>query len=47
MKAYETALGPGRAHDPAGRGPDGADDRIPDEETGKEKKLSPLMEGVL
>ena len=30
-----------------GRGPDGADDRTPDEERGKEKKLSPLMAGVL
>ena len=32
---------------PAGRGPDGADDRAPDEETGREKKKSPLTAGVL
>ena len=31
---------------PAGRGPDGADDRTPDE-VGKEKNNSPLMAGVL
>ena len=29
-----------------GPGPDGADDRVPDEETGSEKKQSPLTAGV-
>ena len=32
---------------PAGRGPDGADNRTPDDEAGKEKHFSPLMAGVL
>ena len=32
---------------PGGRGPDGVDDRTPDDEVGRETKISPLMAGVL
>ena len=47
MKASKNGTRPWPRSLPAGRGPDGADDRTPDEERGKEKKLSPLMAGVL
>ena len=47
MKASETALGPGRAHDRRAGAPTGRMTAHPTKKEAKEKKLSPLMAGVL
>ena len=47
MKASETALGPGRAHDRRARAPTGRMTAFPTKKQAKKQKKSPLMAGVL